>query len=274
MYADSAASAVAEYPSWRVAFRNNEFSDADGSHSLRDGRRRGVFEWYPLGVSAQWVRLGPREPTSGTLTPSVRASERQHFLTFLGSTDKSEREDRVAQVRVALQAAAGDHRSMLSTRGHHSCYGNECDNTEYVHAMRQSALSLHLPGSSADSGRLWEALEAGAVPVIVEEFGPGEEAVGTAILKGEAAVRATRDALTPLLDDLGAPLPFVVVRNTTALVEALRSLHEHPEALDVMQETTASWWASAKAHYARRFESAICSQSQRSKALSTSHDDR
>ena len=59
--------------------------------------------------------------------------------------------------------------------GTNSCYGFACDNASYVENMLGSALSLHLPGSSPDSGRLWEALEAGAVPAVVEDFGPGEE---------------------------------------------------------------------------------------------------
>ena len=38
------------------------------------------------------------------------------------------------------------------------------------------------------------------MPLLVEEFGPGEEAVGTACLYGEEAVRATRGALLPLVE--------------------------------------------------------------------------
>ena len=174
IYRDEAPLAAAKYAAWRVAFRNNWFSDSSGPrppHSLEAARTRGVVEWYPLGLGPQWTRLAPLIERRELRLPP--ASERLHFLSFLGSTDKSDREMRLAAVRAAL----GEQMPLFATHGRHSCYGFECNNTDYVQAMLQSALSLHLPGSTADSGRLWEALEAGAVPVLIEEFGPGEAQV-------------------------------------------------------------------------------------------------
>ena len=68
----------------------------------------------------------------------------------------------------------------------------------------------------------------GAVPLLVEEFGPGEEAVGTACLYGEEAVRATRGALLPLVEAMGTPLPFVVVRTVEELAALLQQLQADP----------------------------------------------
>ena len=275
MYQAEAPLAVAKYAEWRVAFRNNEFADsydarsydvaglaapderANDRSTLRDARRQGKVFWYPLGVSAQWVRLRPRDANDEL--PATVASSRPHFISFLGSTDKSDREARVAAVRAALAEAVDGRAQMLSTHGHHSCYDNACNNTDYVDAMRGSALSLHLPGSSADSGRLWEALEAGCIPVVVESFGPGEAAVGTDPLYGAPAIRATRDALLPLVDDLGGKaLPFVVVPDVESLVDELRRLHDDQGALDEVQEATRAWWRSVKAFYAQRFQDALC----------------
>ena len=70
--------------------------------------------------------------------------------------------------------------------------------------------------------------QAGAVPLVVEEFGPGEEAVGTACLYGEEAVRATRGALLPLVEAMGAPLPFVMVRTVEELAALLQQLQADP----------------------------------------------
>ena len=39
------------------------------------------------------------------------------------------------------------------------------------HALPHASRSYH----TVSRLRLWEALEAGAIPVLVEEFGPGEE---------------------------------------------------------------------------------------------------
>lgn len=87
--------------------------------------------------------------------------------------------------------------------------------------------------------------------------------MGTSVLHGAAAVRATRDALAPLLDDLPRSdlrngLPFVVVGNLEELAVELRRLHADPAALDAMQAETRAWWVAAKAHYSRQFEQALC----------------
>ena len=129
--------------------------------------------------------------------------------------------------------------------------------------MLQSGTALHLPGSSADSGRLWESLEAGAVPLLVEEFGPGEEAVGTSCLYGDEAVRATRGALQPLVEAMGAPLPFVVVRTVDELAALLQQLQADPAQLDALQERTRAWWAEVKRHFGSALRGALCAREPR-----------
>mmetsp|Transcript_36506 Transcript_36506/g.106872 ORF Transcript_36506/g.106872 Transcript_36506/m.106872 type:complete len:618 (-) Transcript_36506:79-1932(-) len=256
IYADEAPAAAVKYASWRAAFRNNWFADAASAgahHSLQEAASRGQVEWYPLGVGSQWVRLMPAIAAGELHLPA--ASARVHFLSFLGSTDKSDREPRLAAVREAL----GPTVPFFSTHGRHACYGFECNNTDYVDGMLQSAFSLHLPGSTADSGRLWEALEAGAIPVVVEEFGPGEAQVGTDVLYGEEAARVVREALRPLEVALGAPLPFVVVRSVGDLPGVLQPLWEEPARLDSLQSQLREWWAAVKGHFAERFRRALCS---------------
>ena len=125
--------------------------------------------------------------------------------------------------------------------------------------MLGSATALHLPGSSPDSGRLWESLEAGAVPLVVEEFGPGEEAVGTACTYGDAAAVATRGALRPLVAAMGgAPLPFVVVRRAEELAPVLARLRADPDELDELQRRTREWWAAVKRHFGREMRASLC----------------
>ena len=186
-----------------------------------------------------------------------RASRRAHLVSFLGSTDKSDREARLAMLRAALAGTPVDT-SLLAARGRRACYGFGCNESGWVEDMLQSATALHLPGSSPDSGRLWESLEAGAVPLVVEEFGPGEEEVGTACLYGDEAVRATRGALQPLEAAMGAPVPFVVVRTVGELAPLLERLHAEPARLDELQERTRVWWAEVKRHFGSRLRQALC----------------
>ena len=199
-----------------------------------------------------------------------RASHRRHLVSFLGSTDKSDREARLSALRAALRvtAAAGGaataiDTSLLAPRGRRACYGAACNESGWVDDMLQSGTALHLPGSSADSGRLWESLEAGAVPLLVEEFGPGEEAVGTSCLYGDEAVRATRGALQPLVEAMGVPLPFVVLRTVDELAALLQQLQADPARLDALQERTRAWWAEVKRHFGSQLRGALCAREPR-----------
>ena len=195
------------------------------------------------------------------------------MVSFLGSTDKSDREARLSALRAALRAAAAGppdgaatavDTSLLAPRGRRACYGAACNESGWVDDMLQSGTALHLPGSSPDSGRLWESLEAGAVPLLVEEFGPGEEAVGTACLYGDEAARATRGALQPLVEAMGMPLPVVVVRTVDERAALLQQLQADPAQLDALQERTRAWWAEVKRHFGSALRGALCAREQRS----------
>ena len=107
----------------------------------------------------------------------------------------------------------------------------------------------------------YEGLEGGCVPVVIQTFGPGEEAVGTIPTEGAEAVEAVTTAFAPLDDVTGAPPPFVVVREPAGLPAALRPLllaADGGAALDALQTSAREWWEQAKRHYASRFERAVC----------------
>ena len=97
MYQAEAAAAAARYAAWRVAFRNNWFADSreDGApHSLAAAAARREVSWYPLGLGPQWVAISER--ISRGEIELARASRRRHLVSFLGSTDKSDREERLS----------------------------------------------------------------------------------------------------------------------------------------------------------------------------------
>ena len=96
------------------------------------------------------------------------------------------------------------------------------------------------------------------IPLIIEHFGPGEEAVGTKPTYGDAGAAATRAAFAPLADVSGAPPPFVVVPHVSELPSALGQIFADADALDALQSRVLEWWAKAKRHYAAAFEAAAC----------------
>ena len=246
-------------------------------------------------MNPQWVRLSDSLRTGARARPP--ASRRRHFLSFLGSTDKSDRAARIAAVDAALRGlrvtslvpaaagAGGRDRDgggggtasgvevvsgveaapgpaatarVFHRLGNVACYGSGCADARYVEETLDSALCLHLPGSSVESNRLYEGLEGGCVPVVLLRFGPGEDAVGTRPSYGERAARAVRAALAPLANVTGAAPPFVVVEHERELAARLRVLASSAAALDGMQAEAAAWWERAKAYYADRMARAVC----------------
>ena len=109
-----------------------------------------------------------------------------------------------------------------------------------------------------ESNRLYESLEGGCVPVVIAEYGPGEEAVGTAPSVGAEAVAATRAAFSPLGNVTGEPPPFVAVTYEHELPDALAPLLSSPEMLDALQARSLAWWRASKRHYAAAFEQVVC----------------
>ena len=248
------------YAHWRHAFR--QYGLPDHSGALAASAARGEYEWFPIGMNPQWVGRMPSIASGELHVP--RASERRHLISFLGSTDKSDRARRIALVdgairglsvrsmsRIPLASASVYHRA-----GNVACYGTGCADERYVHETLDSALCLSLPGSSVESNRLYEGLEGGCVPLIVESFGPGEAAVGTTPTYGESAVEAVRAAFASLANVTGMPPPFLVVKHAEELPAALAGLAASSDALDEMQRRSREWWSQAKAYYAGRFERA------------------
>eukprot|EP00310_Coccolithus_braarudii_P023348 CAMPEP_0183334630 /NCGR_PEP_ID=MMETSP0164_2-20130417/3182_1 /TAXON_ID=221442 /ORGANISM="Coccolithus pelagicus ssp braarudi, Strain PLY182g" /LENGTH=803 /DNA_ID=CAMNT_0025503811 /DNA_START=92 /DNA_END=2503 /DNA_ORIENTATION=- len=248
IYHASMNASAARYPPFRSAFR--QYWVPDAQHSLDSSARRGDVRWFPIGMNPQWVRLVPAIANGSLRLPA--SSERRHFISFLGSTHKSSRAERISEVEAHSGAAVHFH------AGNRACYGQDCNNQRYVEETLQSVLCLHLPGSSVESNRLYEQLEGGCVPLVVEAFGPGEAEVGTIPLEGETAIQATRSAFAPLTYVTGEPPPWLTVSHARELANVLAPFMGDASAVDVLQRRNLRWWAAAKAHFAGAFRDAAC----------------
>ncbi|EOD09633.1 hypothetical protein EMIHUDRAFT_198189 [Emiliania huxleyi CCMP1516] len=277
IYRAAMASSTAHYPRWRAAFRQYWVADAPlaelpasaaapGDHpgrdfapTLQDAADGGHVSWIPIGMNPQWVRLSPS--LASRAIPLLPASARRLPLTFLGSTDKSDRLQRIGEVNAVLatlDAILPEPLRVFHRRGSVACYGEGCADERYVNETLESRLCLQLPGSSVESNRLYEQLEGGCVPTIVEEWGPGEAAVGTTPTYGAAATADVRAAFAPLTLVTGTPPPFITVPRVSDLPTALAPLLASHDALDALQARVVEWWGRAKRHYADAMESAVC----------------
>ena len=189
-YRASMQKSAARYAGWAAAFRQYWVPDPVaaagavepplGVHppgapsSLAAAEARGEIRWFPIGMNPQWVQLLPSLANGSIDRP--RASMRSIALSFLGSTDKSMRSERVAAIGALLEPLGIE---VYHHQGNVACYGTDCKDERYVRETLQSRLCLQLPGSSVESNRLYEQLEGGCIPVIVLEHGPGEEQVHT-----------------------------------------------------------------------------------------------
>jgi hypothetical protein len=260
------ATTASLYASFRHAFR--QYWLPDEARSLDGAAARGDVSWIPIGENPQWVRLMPELASGERVRPP--ASSRALFISFLGSTDKSDRAPRIAAVNRALATvrvrSLGEGSTATSTArvyqhrvGNVACYGSDCADGEYVRQTLQSALCLQLPGSSVESNRLYESIEGGCVPLIVRRFGPGEAAVGTVPDSGEEGRALVVAAFAPLSNVSGGePPPFVVVDHEDELAEALKPYAASASALDALQARMLQWWVRAKRHYADALGHAVC----------------
>lgn len=142
-----------EYARWKQVFRfyyDAEYEDMPSVH------------WVPLGYAStgfDWSQLS---------APILPASQRQNDACFTGNTgNNGKRKDMVQQFETATRMKVqGITRSAGFGAG---------DREDYVNSMLSSRFCLAPPGSSFETFRLYEALQAGCVPVVLEQWSAGKE---------------------------------------------------------------------------------------------------
>lgn len=115
--------------------------------------------------------------------------------------------------------------------------------TNYVRRMHDTRLCLQISGLSAECYRMYEALDAGCVPVLVNDFGK-ETATQYKFLLGEAGGGGGL-ARRP-------PPPFPWAERPADLKAQLQHLRHDEAALDEMQLSTRHWWNKSLQHLRTR----------------------
>ena len=185
-------------------------------------------EWTPLGWSSNW------QPAVRPLRP---ASERGVTVGFYGNEKFKLRPNRAALMgRFERDAGVAVDGRMLGKVGFGR--GNASD---YVRRMHDTRLCLQISGLSAECYRMYEALDAGCVPVLINTFaqtGSPTAAVQYQFLGSSAGRRAA------------APFPWA---DTPAeLRSQLAAVRADVRALDALQRATTLWWNVTLEHLRSR----------------------
>ena len=215
---------VSLYSYWRKVFRQywSPFFE-----------RRDISEWTPLGWA---LPMASRVPHAA----------RRNFVGFYGMAGNNARR---AELMRQFERATGVHVAG-SLAEHVACSStpdacSEEQRAAYVAQMQDTKLCLQLPGLSPECHRLYESLEVGCVPILIDDFHPQ-----MSIQHG------------PLLG--GGPAPFLHAARAEDLAGRLRLLAANPAALAEMHEKTETWWRLRREHFRTR----LLQEIQASTALS------
>ena len=229
----------AMYAGWRHVFRNywseswvsrvgrNHAMNCscDAGASVHGGGHAGPrVEWTPLGWSANW------QPGAKPRRASRRTSG---FIGFYGNEKFQLKPNRGALMGRFERETGLKVERMLGRAGFGR--GNA---SNYVRLMHDTQMCLQISGLSAECYRMYEALDAGCVPILINQFGK-ETATQYKFLLGAKDVRRP-------------PAPFPWGDTPEALKDALGRLKADEAALNSMQRDTMKWWNASLAHVRQR----------------------
>jgi len=210
------------YAPFATIFRNYW---SDSWNGLVDQRGRllncnaamGVVEWVPLGWSSAWST-----PYTSALPPSSHA--RSTLVGFYGN--EKFKVNRGALIsRFERQAHINVSRKMGRVgfgKGNVSLYAAR---------MLDTKLCLQVQGLSAECYRMYEALDAGCVPIIVDELGAQSTASASAQYRF-------------LLNRSTGIAPFPHAASSAELAASLARFSTDSAELDALQLRTLRWWRS------------------------------
>ena len=242
----------AMYAGWRHVFRNY-WSDAFAARVGRNhamncsalcgaqtppsgSGHRGAsaasprVEWTPLGWSANW-QPGHRPR---------RASERAARIGFYGNEKYQLKPNRNTLMARFERETGMKVERMLGRVGFGR--GNA---SNYVRLMHDTQLCLQISGLSAECYRMYEALDAGCVPVLINQFGK-QTATQYRFLLGERLGAAAGGA------SRRPPPPFPWGETPAELKGRLEQLRDDENALNAVQRDTIRWWNASLAHVRSR----------------------
>ena len=226
----------AMYVGWRHVFRNY-WSEAWAARVARNHAMNCTalcgatsqpgprVEWTPLGWSANW-QPGHR---------ARRSSKRAALIGFYGNEKYQLKPNRGALMARFERETGIKVERMLGKVGFGR--GNA---SNYVRLMHDTRLCLQISGLSAECYRMYEALDAGCVPVLINQFGK-ETATQYRFLLGRGETGSGTAPRRP-------PPPFPWAESPADLKTKLEQLRDDENALNAVQHATIRWWNQSLEH--------------------------
>ena len=170
--------------------------------------------WVPLGWSSNWAKQP--QPVSSDELATPLASQRAIYVGFYGNEKYKLHRGRLL-THFSQQTSLEVNRDLG-----HTGFGRG-NASRYVERMKDTRMSLQVAGLSTECYRMYEALDAGCVPILVDELG----GMTTAL---EQYRFILRDA------------PFPHAPKAAALKDRLTVLRDAPASMDWLQRETGRWW--------------------------------
>jgi hypothetical protein len=210
-----------------------------GSHTILQRHANPRVEWTPLGWSSNWKPGFVPQP----------ASRRLLKIGFYGNEKFQLRPNRAMLMkRFEREAGAAVDGRMLGRVGFGR--GNA---SEYVRLMHDTRLCLQISGLSAECYRMYEALDSGCVPILINQFGNPSSpnaAIQYQFLVGGSLTSVERTVSNghtlPGLRPRAAPFPWA--DSPGELKQQLATLLSDADSLDAVQHSTMRWWNRSLAH--------------------------
>jgi hypothetical protein len=135
----------------------------------------------------------------------------------------------------------------------------------YIGGMLSHAFCLMLPGRFPECYRMYDALELGCIPVIIDSYKEPMTNYSSLFSTSLEPLRSVR-----WVDSTGSRtsrLPLLRFPGVDAMNEGLQALILTPSALNATATDCALWWEAVKAHYKTQAVSVVCRRSQISATL-------
>ena len=213
------------------------------NRTVRGAANSGKPAYFPLGARFEFKHVTPPE--------ILRASQRELLFNFVGTISTSPSRKRMIESIESLNTSAtsailgrGFFQVSKQWSGHPDSAKAQKDGylgvDEYRAVLLKSVLTLSPAGHNPECYRLWEALEAGSIPVVP--------------LDQNYHQHPCHESLLPLRQSAA---PVIFVRGWSELPGLLKEFNDNPARADQMQKETLEWYERFMRDTAARFEATL-----------------
>jgi Exostosin family len=221
-----------EYLKWFTVWRNYWSRD---EHSVFDRlESTGLLTWFPLGYGAQYP------------APVIPSDHARHLVSFAGNFGNNP--SRAKMLETVHEIVSVE--SVTSSNGFSFPVLNA---SQYASLLQDSCFCLQLPGASAECFRFYEALQFGCIPIIIDDFGTGDDYAmrNWDEYRHLLKFQARRESKWYDLFDrrlTAYPVPFIWIERPSSLefINQIRDAECHQ-----LKRESYRWWQTVKAEYRR-----------------------